>query len=193
MMDHRYRDHPSNKICKNIPSCTGWVNGKRCWYVHPELATSADKESGNTVPIVEQEKETECKRCGNKYSSRNKFMEHYIADHASHIVCKNWIKNNCERQKCWYRHSHLPSRQTSSAVKSVLNPQDFPPFMPPPQPPAQVQPALQSLPQNPTRKQVDMQHMITQMAMSLNTMELQFRESRKQMHTLQQMLAQSHI
>ena len=193
MMNHRYKNHPSNKICKNIPNCTGWVNGNRCWYVHPELSTSADKETQNTSSIVEQEKENECKRCGIKYNSRNKFMEHYIADHASHNVCKNWIKNTCERQKCWYRHSHLPSKQASSHVKSVPNPRDFPPFMPPPQPPAQVQADLQAAPQNPSKKQVDMQQMITQMAMSLNTMEIQFRESRKQMHILQQILAESHI
>ena len=192
-MNHKYKNHPSNKICKNIPNCTGWVNGNRCWYVHPELSTSADKETQNTSSIVEQEKENECKRCGIKYNSRNKFMEHYIADHASHNVCKNWIKNTCERQKCWYRHSHLPSKQASSHVKSVPNPRDFPPFMPPPQPPAQVQADLQAAPQNPSKKQVDMQQMITQMAMSLNTMEIQFRESRKQMHILQQILAESHI
>ena len=120
-------------------------------------------------------------------------MEHYISEHAGQIVCKNWIKNNCERQKCWYRHSHLPSQVPNLPVKSVLNPQDFPPLAPPPQPPAPVQDEFQSSPQDPSKYQVDMQHMITQMAMSLNTMELQFRESRKQMQTLQQMLAQSKI
>ena len=29
MMNHRYKNHPSNKVCKNIPICTGWVNGNR--------------------------------------------------------------------------------------------------------------------------------------------------------------------
>ena len=36
-------------VCKDIPYCTGWVNGNRCWYVHPDLATSAEKEKVNTA------------------------------------------------------------------------------------------------------------------------------------------------
>ena len=108
-------------------------------------------------------------------------------------ICRNSKNGLCEFSKCWFRHSHLPSTQPISPVLPILNPQDFPQLPPPPQPPAQLQAKFQSSPHTPTKYQVDMQHMITQMAMSLNTMKLQFKESRKQMHTLQQMLAQSQI
>ena len=100
MMNHRYKNHPSNKTCKNIPICTGWVNGNRCWYVHPELSGSSNKTTEETQIPLQPEKETECKRCGMKFPSKNQFMEHYISEHASHIVCRNWVKDNCQRSKC---------------------------------------------------------------------------------------------
>ena len=164
-----------------------------CWYVHPELSGSNDGTNGKTALTIQPEEETECKRCREKFKSKNHFMEHFISKHARNIVCRNWLKNNCDRPKCWYRHSQLSPQQQISPIQSVPNPQDFPQFLHPPLPPAQVQTKVRSAPQTPTKNQVDMQHMITQMAMSLNTMELQFRESRRQMHILQEMLAQANI
>ena len=182
LMEHRVKMHPSNRVCKNIPMCTGFVNGRKCWYLHP---------SGSAESLPAQlEKEIECRRCGKKFPSRNEFMNHYTSDHTSHIVCRDWVKAKCTRVKCWYRHSHL---KTSSSVQSVPSPQDFSQLLPPPQPPAwragATPPVLQGL----TKTQLDIQTMISNMAMRMNTMELEISESRKNMHKLQQMLANTQI
>ena len=191
LMNHRAKEHPSNKICKNIPECSGLVNDKKCWYVHPELKD----QPTDTTPIIQEDKDIECRRCRNKYGSRNEFMNHYTTEHTSLIVCRDWVKNNCRRERCWYRHSHLKPNQVSSTVQFVQKPQDFPPVQPPPQPPAQAwaQVAAQNLPQQPTQNQSLVQKMITQMALRMNTMELEVTESRKQMHILQQMLSNTTI
>ena len=44
LMNHRKENHPSNKICKNIPSCP---HGQACWYVHPstDSTTNTNNES----------------------------------------------------------------------------------------------------------------------------------------------------
>ena len=191
-MDHRAEKHPSNKICKNIPECSGWVNGKKCWYIHPELKNQL---SDDTTSIIEEDKEIECRRCRKKFRSKNEFMDHYTTEHTSLIVCRDWVKNKCTREKCWYRHSHLKSKQVSSTVQFVQNPQDFQPVQPPPQPPSQTWASVvtQNSPHQATQNQTVVQKMITQMAMRMNTMELEVTESRKQMHILQQMLANSSI
>ena len=64
LMDHRADKHPSNKQCNKIPECTGWVNGKKCWYVHPDSTTT-----NNPMP-PQQESEIECKRCSNKFKNK---------------------------------------------------------------------------------------------------------------------------
>ena len=107
MMNHRFENHPSNKPCKNIPICTGWVNGNPCWYVHPkELSGQTNVNIENISPTVQQE--IECRRCATKFNSRNQFMNHYTTKHTGNIVCRDWLKNSCKRVKCWYRHSNLP-------------------------------------------------------------------------------------
>ena len=117
-------------------------------------------------------------------------MEHYTMIHTSNIICRDWLKNKCSRTKCWYRHSHS---QPASPVQSVPTAQDFPTNLPPSQPPLQAQAGASMPYQNPAQNQLEVQRMITQMAMQMNTMELNFSESRKQMHILQEMLARSSI
>ena len=189
-MDHRSEKHPSNKICKNIPECSGWVNGKKCWYVHPELES---ERTYDTSPSIE--KNLECRKFKKNFKSRNEFLAHYTTEHTSHIVCRDWVKNKCTREKCWYRHSHQKSDQASPPVQFVLKPQDFQPVQLPPQPPSQSWASVASLntPQQPTQNQTMVQKMISQLSLRMNTMELEVSESRKQMHILQQMLANSTI
>ena len=129
-------------------------------------------------------------------------MAHRKSDHTSRIVCKHWLRANCRRdaKECWYRHSNLIPSFSSEAVQSVPSEQDFPDALPPHQPPAQRPQAPQqphpqgrAWSQMPTRGQSQIQEMLTQMAMRMNTLELGISESRSQMHTLQQMFSQSHI
>ena len=116
-MDHRAKQHPSNKICKKIPDCNGWVNGKKCWYIHPVLNTGEDLV---TAPVsVKQDKQIECRKCKNKFESKNKFMHHYTTNHTSHIICRDWLKNNCTRNKCWYRHSNISSSQEQEIAQPL--------------------------------------------------------------------------
>ena len=35
LMDHRAKQHPSNKLCKKIPDCKGYVNGKKMLVCSP--------------------------------------------------------------------------------------------------------------------------------------------------------------
>ena len=159
-MNHRSVDHPSNKLCNKIPICTGWVNGRKCWYFHPseDLVQNLQNKDHNQSSV--QNKEIDCKRCGDKFSSKNKFMEHYTTKHTSHIICRDWVKNNCKRIKCWYRHSHLEPGKLGSIVQNVPTAQDFTALLPPPQPPAQNQ------------SQSELHKLITQMAMRMNILEL---------------------
>ena len=129
-MDRRVDKHPSNKPCNKIPECTGWVNGKKCWYVHPDPTSNQ-----NSQPI-QPDSDIECRRCSNKFKNRKLFMGHYTEKHTSHIVCRDWLKDNCNRDKCWYRHSNHNTNQTSEAVMTVLTQQYFPQLPPSHQPPA---------------------------------------------------------
>ena len=184
MMDHRFKEHPTNKICRNIPVCTGLVNGKKCWYVHPENSSDqAHEDSEKSNAPVQQE--VECRRCAMKFSSRNQFMTHYTTKHTGHIVCREWLKNNCKRVKCWYLHSNTKPIEKTPIVQIVPTQQDFPQFLPPPQPPAQGPPLAQTH----SNQQSEIQKMIIQMAARMSTLELEVCESRRQMQTLQQMLA----
>ena len=190
MTNHRSKKHPSNKVCKNIPNCSGWVNGNKCWYVHPTSEPSpANKNTEIASPAVQTQEEIECRRCGSKFSSRNKFMTHYTTMHTGNIVCRDWLLNNCNRAKCWCRHSNTPSSNNSAHAQSVPTPQDFPNLLPPHIPPAQKQAPVQGQ----ISKQSEIQKMITKMAMQMNTMELEVAESCKQMHILQQMLAKTQL
>ena len=190
LMDHRSTEHPSNKICNKIPQCTGWVNGRKCWYLHPS-EKSVTKNIENTPPT--QDREFDCKRCGELFESKNKFMDHYTTKHTSHIVCRDWLKNNCKRFKCWYRHDQMEARKERLVEQRVPTSQDFMAVLPPPQPPLQRQPAAHLQSQDPARSQTEIQKIIGQMAMRMNTLELGISESRNQMHVLQQMLATSQI
>ena len=183
MMEHRVKEHPSNRVCKNIPMCTGFVNGRKCWYLHPSNEAP--------IPPSQPDKEIECRRCGKKFPNRNQFMDHYTSEHTSHIVCRDWVKAKCNRIKCWYRHSHLQNLGNAPA-QPVPKPQDFPQLLPPPQPPA-WRPVAAPVPQALTKTQLDIQAMISTMALRMNTMELEISESRKNMHKLQQMLASTQI
>ena len=182
MMEHRVKEHPSNKVCKNIPMCTGFVNGKKCWYLHPL--------NNETSEPVQQDKVIECRRCGKTFPSRNTFMNHYTSDHTIHIVCRDWVKDKCQRVKCWYRHSHQQITPTKLPVQPVPTAQDFLQVLPPPQPPAQ---GRTTAPQINIQNQMNIQSMISQMALRMNSMELEISESRKNMHKLQQMLASTQI
>ena len=114
-MDHRAKKHPSNKICKNIPECSGWVKDKKCWYVHPELKD----QPTDTTPIIQEDKDIKCRRCMNNYGSRNEFMTRLTTEDTSLIVCRDWVKNKCRRERCWYRHSHSKPNQVISTVQFV--------------------------------------------------------------------------
>ena len=166
---------------------------QKCWYVHPELQNQPTEK---TSPSSQDDKNIECRRCKKNFKRRNEFMAHYTTEHTSLIVCRDWVKDKCRRDKCWYRHSHLKVNQVSSPVQSVLSPQDFQPIQPPPHPPSQSWASVvspNSMQPQPTQNQSAIQKMITQMALRMNTMELEVSESRKQMHILQQMLANSSI
>ena len=164
---------------------------KKCWYVHPAVN---DTKHDPIAPLpAEQGNEIECRKCKSKFETKNKFMDHYTVNHTSHIVCRDWLKNSCTRNKCWYRHSTIQSGQEKANTQPIPSSLDFPQTLPPPQPPAPVQTAPWSPPLNQTKHQTDIQTMIAQMAMKMNTMELQISESRMQMHTLQKMLANSNI
>ena len=130
---------------------------------------------------VVQDKEIDCRRCGEKFSSKNNFMDHYTNKHTRHIICRDWVKDQCRRIKCWYRHSQLKPVQSGSIVNVLPTAQDFTAALPPPQPPASSQ------------SQTEIHKIITQMAMRMNTLELGISESRSQMHTLQQMLSKNQI
>ena len=187
LMDHRADKHPSNKQCNKIPDCTGWVNGKKCWYFHP------DSTSIQNLNHTKQESEIECKRCSNKFKTKKIFMDHYTEKHTSHIVCRDWLKNDCKRLKYWYRHANINTIQTVSSVKSVSTQQDFP-FLPPShRPPAQKLSPLQLPAQTKIQNSATIQQMLAQMAMRMNTLELGITESRNQIHILQEMLANSQI
>ena len=185
LMDHRADKHPSNKICNKIPQCNGWVNGKKCWYLHPDV-TKEDHPHDS-----QQEKEIECRRCNKMFKTRNIFMDHYTESHTSHIVCRDWLKSECKRSKCWYRHSNL--KNTNSNVKSVPTQQDFPPAPVAHRPPAQDLQKVQLPVQPQVESYTTMQQMLSQMAMRMNTLELGITESRNQMHTLQQILAKTIV
>ena len=189
MMNHRFNKHPSNNVCKNLPTCTGWVNSNKCWYVHPVKGSDEGVEDTDINKSVELEKDTECRRCGKMFTGRNRFMEHYTSEHTSRIVCRDWVKNNCKRVKCWYRHSHLQPTEQSSSVRFVPTSQDFPPIQPPPQPPAPARVTAQSSVLLQPNNQAQINQMLAQMTLRMNTLELGITESRNQMHILQQMLS----
>ena len=187
-MDHRADKHPSNKLCNKIPECDGWVNGKKCWYFHP------DSTSIQTAQPLQQKSEIVCKRCSNKFENRKLFMDHYTEKHTSHIVCRDWLKDNCKRDKCWYRHSNNNTNQTSGAVKTVLTQQDFPQIPPSHRPAAPKCPTVQLQAQTQVMQtSLTIQQMLAQMAMRMNTLELGITESRNQMHMRQEMLAKNNI
>ena len=181
LMNHRSVDHPSSKLCNKIPICTGWVDGRKCWYFHPTGDSVKNPQNIDHNPPSDQNKEIYCRRCGDKFPSKNKFMDHYITKHTSNIICRDWVKNNCKRIKCWYRHSYVEPGKLVSGVQTVPTAQDFTALLPPPQPPAQG------------KIQMDLHQLGTQMAMRMNNLELGISESRNQMHTLQQMLSKSQI
>ena len=187
LMDHRADKHPSNKPCNKIPECDGWVNGKKCWYVHP------DPTSNQNPHIVEQETEIECRRCKSKFETKKVFMDHYTEKHTSHVVCRNWLKDNCKRSKCWYRHSNHSTKQTNPPVIYVPTKQDFPHAPPPHRPPAQNQSNIQLPHQTQVQSSSTVQQMLAQMAMRMNTLELGISESRSQMHMLQEILSKSQM
>ena len=90
LKDHRAKQHPSNKICNKIPNCTGVVNGKKCWYVHPSLNAT---DNNPTIYLPSQQStHIECRECKNIFENKNKFMEHYTKNHTSHNKCRDWIK-----------------------------------------------------------------------------------------------------
>ena len=120
-------------------------------------------------------------------------MEHYTEKHTSHIVCRDWLRNDCNKFKCWYRHSNINAGQTTSPVNSVPKQQDFP-FLPPShRPPAQISVTVQLPAQTQAQNSATIQQMLAQMAMRMNTLELGITESRNQMHTLQEILAKTII
>ena len=71
--------------------------------------------------------------------------------------------------------------------------EDFPQALPPPQPPKQTQAWTRVQSQSSSQGQNAIQQIIAQMALRMNTLELGISESRKQMHTLQEMLTKTHI
>ena len=86
-------------------------------------------------------------------------MEHYTTKHTINIVCRDWLKNNCRRVKCWYRHSHIQQSTASSHAQIVPNSKDFISALPPPQPPSQWQTSqLQS--KDLTQNQTEIQKII---------------------------------
>ena len=116
-------------------------------------------------------------------------MDHYTEKHTSHIVCRDWLRNDCNRVKCWYRHSNLNTEQTMSSVNYVPKQQDFP-FLPPSHRPPAQNPVTAQLPaQAKIQNSPTIQQMLAQMAMRMNTLGLGITESHNQMHTLQEMLA----
>ena len=168
MMDHRFAKHPSNKICRNIPICTGWINGKQCWYVHPTKRSDKDNTDTDKASPPGQQA-IECRRCGTNFRSRNQFMTHYTTKQAGNIFYRDWLKHNCRRVECWYLHSNAKPKENNILAQVVPTQQDFFQPLPPPQPPTQGQPRVQS--------QINKQS------------EMEVGESRKQLHILQQMLA----
>ena len=120
-------------------------------------------------------------------------MDHYTEMHTSHIVCRNWLKDNWNRSKCWYRHSNLNTNQTNPPVNSVPTKQDFPPAPPPQQPPALNQSSVQLPVQAQVQGSTTVQQMLAQMAMRMNTLELGISKSRNQMHMLQEILSKSQL
>ena len=90
-----------------------------------------------------------------------------------------------------------PTRQENTQRKLPVQPvptaQDFLQVLPPPQPPVLGPTAAQSTKQGVTQNQIDIQTMISHMALRMNTLELEISESRKNMHKLQLMLAKTQI
>ena len=146
-----------------------------------------------TAHIVEQENEIECRRCRSKFETKQVVMDHYTENHTSHIVCRNKLKDNCNRSKCWYRHSNFNTNQTIPPVNSVPTKQDFPPAPPPQRPPALNQSSAQLPVQTQVQGSTTVQQMLAQMAMRMNTLELGISESRNQMHMLQEILSKSQL
>ena len=87
----------------------------------------------------------------------------------------------------------MEARKERLVEQQVPTSQDFMAVLPPPQPPSERQPAAHIQSQDQAQSHTEIQKIIGQMAMRMNTLELGISESRNQMHVLQQMLAKSQI
>ena len=182
LMNHRSNDHPSNKICRNLPYCK---HGENCWYVHPgqsqpDLSSQILDENQPLDTQEQRPQETQekrkCNSCGKEFNGKYDLMNHRKIEHTSNIMCRDWLKSNCRRtaQDCWYNHSMFKPQQPTN------------------QQPQPNQPMEQDFPQLPFKThppdQTTLMQMINKMALQLTTIEVQINNTKQQMHRMQTIL-----
>ena len=132
LMEHRKREHPSNKKCRNYPEgpegrC---FRGKTCWYVHEEQLMDVDESlvSENSI----EEVKFKCNFCGKMFGTKNDFMRHKKLDHAENVSnCEKFEKGTCSRDdsQCWFRHQRGSQEhpQEKQQVFQEVSKKPFPP------------------------------------------------------------------
>ena len=79
-MNHRKREHPSNKICRHFRVDVCDFDAETCWYKH--------EDKNKSVP---QELSFECKECGYKFSQKASHMKHVKTEHTKSVsICRKY-------------------------------------------------------------------------------------------------------
>lgn len=98
LMDHRKKHHRDI-----VRKCRNYLNGNcpysdvECWFSHG---------TGN-YPVSDEEKNFECRSCGETFESLHVMMKHRKEEHARMVPqCKSIMQGTmCEyKDKCWYGH-----------------------------------------------------------------------------------------
>ena len=85
LMNHRKREHPSNKRCRYFLQNECVFDEMDCWYKHV-----------NVHEYDEMSFKFECNECENEFLHKSELMKHKKDKHRNKVsICKDFLKGKC--------------------------------------------------------------------------------------------------
>ena len=98
LMNHRKKEHPSNKICRYFKDGCCEFTDEECWYRH------LDAHQNKTQDILKPH--LSCQLCNENFGEKSDLMKHKKEVHRGNVPkCRDFMLGKCTKSKsCWFKH-----------------------------------------------------------------------------------------
>ena len=110
LMNHRNKEHPSNKVCRYFKDKACIFEADICWYRHESKAEELIADANiSKFQFNEQggQKDYNCNKCAKHFAGNSDLMKHNKQKHTEIVArCRNFKDGNCTRtqESCWFLH-----------------------------------------------------------------------------------------